>query len=275
MLSTPGPDKGLLVDRVLLVKIGGSLMEDLAALRALASALAELQQAGTPLVLVHGGGKDINKNLAWLGEAPRFVNGLRVTSPEAMKVVEMTLSGSVNKHLVSLLLSGGARAVGVSGVDGGLLRCRLLSEELGQVGAVEAVEPGLLFHLLQGGFLPVVSPVSLDEKGQACNVNADDAASGIAMAMQVDRLLFLSDVEGVLDADKRLLPRIAAGSIEDLIAASVVTGGMIPKLRSCEKALSAGIREVHICGFKGRETLLRHLSGEAPSGTVVESGKAG
>jgi acetylglutamate kinase len=251
------------------VKIGGSLMESHDALRDLTRALAGLWSAGMPLVLAHGGGKDINRNLKWLGEEPRFVGGLRVTSEDAMEIVEMTLSGSVNKRLVSLLQSAGARAAGLSGVDGSTLVCRPLDPELGRVGTVAQARPALVEALLASRFLPVLSPISADAAGAHYNVNADDAASAIATGLKAGKLVFVSDVPGVLDAGRNIVPRLNRESAEALIAEGVIAGGMIPKVRSCLAAVESGVGEVHICGFADARGLEDQISGAANGGTIV------
>ncbi len=245
------------------------MAEDDAALQAMASVLATLSKQGQALVLVHGGGKDINRHLAWLGEPPRFKDGLRVTSEEAMKVVEMTLSGYVNKKLVGYLAAAGAKSAGLSGVDGATFICTPLDPELGQVGRITEVNTDLISALLSARFLPVVSPVSVDTSMKHYNVNADDAASALAIALGVERLLFISDVPGVLDAAKNRIPRISGKAIEELVAQGVVQGGMIPKLRGCEAAVKAGVGEVHICGFTNEAALLDQLTGSVNSGTIL------
>lgn len=252
-----------------IVKIGGSLMESPEALRSLTKALAELWLGGMPLVLAHGGGKDINRNLAWLGEEPRFKNGLRVTSEAAMEIVEMTLSGAVNKRLVSLLQFAGARACGLSGVDGSTLVCRPLDPDLGRVGTIAQARPALVEALLKERFLPVLSPVSADAAGLHYNVNADDAAAALAMGMKAEKLVFVSDVPGVLDGAKAIIPRLDRASAEALVAEGVIAGGMIPKVRSCLSAVEAGVGEVHICGFTTAQALEDQLTGARNGGTIV------
>ena len=245
-------------------------MEQPDTLDALCAALAQHHRHHRGLVLCHGGGKDINRNLKWLGEAPQFKDGLRVTSEAAMAVVEMTLSGSVNKTLVSLLQRHGARACGISGVDGGTLTCRPLDPDLGRVGEVSKVDAGLVETLLHAGFLPVLSPVSADIHHAHYNVNADEAASALAVAMQATRLFFVSDVPGVLDESTRIIPKLNRDSIQELIARGVATGGIIPKLKSCAQAVEAGVGAVHICGFDGADALREQLKGQKHAGTVIE-----
>jgi acetylglutamate kinase len=250
--------------KAVVIKIGGSMAEDLGALSELASDLTRLQQAGTRAVLVHGGGKDISRNLAWLGQDARFVEGLRVTDAAAMDMVEMTLSGRVNKLLVRLLLQAGAKAAGISGVDGGLFRCEPLRADvaLGFVGAVKQVDGSILEALWAGGFLPVVSPVSLGADFSSWNVNADQAAADLACGLGAESLLLISDVPGVLK-DGAVIPRIAAQGVESLVSDGTASGGMIPKLRSCAQTVAAGVGSVAIAGWSGPGTLGRILAGEA------------
>lgn len=272
--------------RPIVIKIGGSMMDDEAALDGLCAALAGLRNAAAgapsasanlsaatfaaaPLVLVHGGGKDINRHLAWLQEEPLFKDGLRVTGLAAMKVVEMTLSGFVNKKLVGLLNSHAGRAAGISGVDGPTLVCEKLSEALGQVGRIVAVRTELVDTLLMGGFLPVVSPISVDAVQAHYNVNADDAASALALALRADKLIFVSDVEGVRGADGNRIAELDGPAIEALIADGTASGGMIPKLNSCRAALAAGIGQVHICGWAGPERFAAQVTGIGNTGTII------
>jgi acetylglutamate kinase len=262
------------LSRPVIVKIGGSMMDDEGALAGLCAALAGLHRGAAgappdPLVLVHGGGKDINRHLAWLGEEPVFKNGLRVTGAAALKVVEMTLSGYVNKKLVGLLNAEGASAAGISGVDGPTLVCEPISPELGQVGRITRVETGLVSTLLAGGFLPVVSPISVDGAQAHYNVNADDAASALAAGLKAAKLIFVSDVEGVRGADGARLPALDAAAIETLIGDGVASGGMIPKLRSCLEALSQGIGQVEICKWTDARAFADQVGGRANTGTII------
>jgi len=256
--------------RTVVVKIGGSMAEDLRSLGELAADLARLVAEGGRVALVHGGGKDINRNLKWLDQEPRFVDGLRVTDEAAMDMVEMTLSGRVNKLLVRLLLAEGARACGVSGTDAGLFRATPLRADgaLGRVGSVTTVDTSLVETLWQGGFLPVVSPVSLGPDGQSWNVNADDAAAALASRLQARALVYISDVPGVLENGERIAALDPAG-VEDLIARGVASGGMIPKLRGCVQTLRAGVGSVAVAGWSGPGSLGRILSAEA--GTVLSA----
>ena len=245
------------------------MMDDEAALRALCASLAGLHAAGTALVLVHGGGKDINRHLAWLREEPVFKDGLRVTGEAALKVVEMTLSGYVNKKLVGLLNAEGSAAAGLSGVDGPTFICEKISEDLGRVGRIRETRTALVDALLAGGFLPVVSPISVDAAQAHYNVNADDAASALASALGAAKLIFVSDVEGVRGADGARIPELDGPGVDALIADGTASGGMIPKLKSCRAAVESGIGQVHICGWAGPEKFAAQARGEGNTGTII------
>jgi len=252
----------------IVVKIGGSMAEDGRCLRELAADLARFCAGGERAVLVHGGGKDINRNLQWLGQEPRFLGGLRVTDESAMDMVEMTLSGRVNKLLVRLLHEAGVAAVGISGVDGALFRATPLRDDgaLGRVGRVTACDPALLSALWAASFFPVVSPVSLGPDGESWNVNADDAASFLAQALDASSLVYISDVPGVLRGGERI-PELDPVEIEELIRTGVATDGMIPKLRGCAATVVGGAEKVIISGWSGPGSLERILGGD--TGTVI------
>jgi len=255
------------------IKIGGSIAEDDNVLMEISEALAAISADGNRLILVHGGGGDISRNLKLIDEEPRFINGLRVTTPKGLDMVEMTLSGYVNKKLTGFLnrvgLDKGVKAVGISGIDSSTFICRPVSEDLGCVGSIFQVNPGLIKHLIGTGYLPVVSPISVGEDHKHYNVNADEAAGALAGSVQADMMVFLSDVPGVLDKDKNLISRLNANQTEALIETGDVTGGMIPKLRSCVSLLKSGVRKVLICGWTGHESFVEGIASGNPVGTLV------
>jgi acetylglutamate kinase len=218
---------------VTVVKVGGNEVDDPAWVARLAEAVAA---HGGPVVIVHGGGKEVSTLQRTLGAEPEWKDGLRVTTPEGMKAVSMVLSGLVNKRLVSALLTAGVDAVGVSGEDGGLLRAALArGGALGRIGEIEAVRTELLHAWLGQGLTPVLSPVSRGPGGEPLNVNADDAAAAVAAALEAGALLFVSNVPGVM-ADGAVIPSLAAGEVEALIADGTAQGGMAPKLRAAARA---------------------------------------
>ncbi len=252
-----------------LVKIGGSTLDDNGQVGEIAADLVRVG-AGRAIV-VHGGGKDISRALDSLGQASRFVDGLRVTDAEAIETVEMVLSAQVNKRLVREIIRAGGNAVGISGIDGGLLRAVPYGDgKLGYVGKVETVRDGLVTTLLEAGLTPVVSPISLGADGQAYNVNADHAAADLATAIPVDDLVFITDVPGVL-LEGVPLPELSVGDVDNLIAAGHISGGMIPKVRACTDAVAEGVGRVHVVAWQGPNTITEHLSGALRYGTVITS----
>lgn len=228
------------------VKSGGRLCEETAGRTRLARACAELDR---PLVLVHGGGAQVSRLKQALGLTSSFVEGRRVTTKEDLEIVEMVLSALVNQALVRALAAAGRPAIGLSGCDAGLVTCDLVPG-LGRVGTPADVKPHALSALLGAGYTPVVSPVSLGPDGEAVNVNADEVAGAVSAALGAERLLLLSDVDGVR-AGTETRSEVAVGEIEALVATGQVTGGMIPKLRAAAAAVAGGVGEVRIAGFDG------------------------
>jgi acetylglutamate kinase len=224
-------------------KVGGPALEEPDLVAALA---AEVRRAGGDAVLVHGGGRQVERALQAQGAESRFVDGRRVTTPEAMRAVEAVLSGSVNKSLAARLTAAGVPAVGLSGRDAALVRARVLPG-LGRVGRPEHVAPAPLWALLAAGFVPVVSPVSAGPSGEALNVNADEAALAVARALGARSLVYLSDVDGVR-LDGRAVASLRQDAAEHGIAAGSIAGGMVMKVRTALEACAAGIPEVVIAG---------------------------
>ncbi len=254
-----------------MIKIGGSIADEQQSLEGILKSILTMRNL-YDVILVHGGGAEISRNLKLLEEPVEFINGLRVTTLKALQMVEMTLSGSVNKKLVSLLnrlSQNTSLAVGVSGVDGSTLICEPVDKSLGRVGRIKKVNLYLLTQLLQGGFTPVLSPISVDENAQHFNVNADEAASAVAMAFNADKLIFISDVSGVWDKEKKVIPILNIQKAEELIQEGTVKEGMIPKINSCIKVLKSGVSEVHICGWKNENQLVNQMTGKGDSGSLI------
>jgi acetylglutamate kinase len=224
------------------VKVGGNELEDAGWVASLAGALATLRG---PTVVVHGGGREVSALQRQLGAEPEWRDGLRVTTPEALRVLRMTLSGVVNKRLVAALVAAGVEALGVSGEDAALVRARTARGGLlGRVGEVESVRADVLLRLIAVGFTPVVSPVARGLDGEPLNVNADDSAAAIAAALGAARLLFVSNVPGVL-RDGRVAPAIGVDEVESWIEAGIATDGMRPKLRAAAAA-ARSVAEVRL-----------------------------
>lgn len=252
----------------IVIKCGGSALDELP--DSFFQELVELTKAKQWLpVIVHGGGPLISSLSKRLDLEAVFVEGLRVTTAEHLQVVEMALSGSINKQLVRKLTTSGGKAWGVSGVDGGLLKAKQLSAKLGYVGEISAVHVHVLELLLEHGYIPVVSPIAVDEAGQHYNVNADMAASAIATALKTD-LIFVSDIDGIygdeLDeqGQRKVLQRVTQGEVQQMIEEKLITGGMIPKVRSALQALENGVENTVILNGKREAILKRFLHGEAP-----------
>ncbi len=255
--------------RPIVVKLGGST---LGAHDTSLRDIAEAHRSGRAIVVVHGGGAAVSDWLARSGIEARFVRGLRVTDAPTLEVVVAVLAGVVNKQLVAQLAALGAGAVGLSGADASILGARRYDADLGYVGRIERVDARPLEELLRAGRLPVVAPIAIElgtGVAQLLNTNADTAAGEVAAALGASQLVFLTDVEGVLDADRRLLPRLSAAEARALIDAGVAAGGMIPKLEAAVRAASAGCATRIVDGTKPG-ALAAALSG-ASDGTTVES----
>ena len=236
----------------LVLKIGGNQVEDETFLAGFVAAVAGLL-AEQAVIIVHGGGKEITDLHARLGVSTETVEGLRATSEESLRLVEMVLNGTVNTRLVRWLVVGGVDALGLSGVDLGLVRVTPLSvagRSLGRVGQVGTVNGEALLQLLDLGLTPVISPVSLGEDGLTYNVNADHVAAGIAKAVEASRLIFVSNVPGV-QVTGRTMRALTVGQIEGLIADGHITGGMIPKVRSATEAVASGVYQAVITDLNG------------------------
>jgi acetylglutamate kinase len=253
-----------------LVKLGGSLLDDPALCASIAAQIAALP-AGVEAVVVHGGGRQMTRFLAERGVESRFVDGLRVTTPEVVDAVLKVFAGSVNKQLAGALLAAGAPAVGISGIDGGLAIARQLNPALGAVGRVAHANGRLLDVLVEGGFLPVVACVAGGECGEVFNVNADQMAVSCAWAWKAQKLYFLTDIVGVKGSDGEVIRRLTPSQARDLIETGVASGGMQAKLESACDALARGIREVRIAPGAEPDILARLLSAQqdATPGTVL------
>ena len=251
-----------------LIKIGGTLLEFRESRQRLACEIAGIFRTGVETVVVHGGGKQMTRFLEERGVQSRFVNGLRVTTPEVLDAVVKVVAGSVNQELVAAFAAAGVPAVGLSGVDAGLAEAEPLSADLGFVGKPVRSNPRVLEVLTAGGFLPVIACVAGDAAGNMYNVNADQMAVACARAFSVDKLLFLTDVDGVRGPTDDILPMLSAPQCLQLIADGIATGGMQAKLESAMAGLHAGIDEVVIAPG-AREGVVGALLEGRPVGTRI------
>jgi len=255
---------------IVVIKCGGSTMDQLP--DTFFQAIARLQAEGKQIVIVHGGGPAINGMLDRVQIVPQFVDGLRVTCEDTLRVVEMVLCGSMNKALVRRLTQAGAKAWGVSGIDGQTLIAEKTTKPLGWVGEVKQADTTIPLAILGQGYVPVIAPLSVSHDGaEAFNVNADVAAGAIAAALSAEKLVMVTDVPGILrpgpDGGRALVQETSAEEIAQMIADGIITGGMIPKVQSALDALGQGVKQVVICRGTA-EDLLAVSSGEAVGTTV-------
>lgn len=265
--------------KIVVVKYGGSAMLDQELKKKVIQDVVLLKLVGFKPIIVHGGGKEISRWVNKVGMEPRFINGLRVTDEPTMEIAEMVLN-KVNKSLVQLVNELGVRAVGISGKDGMLLKCRKKfpdGEDIGFVGEAEAVNPGIIHDLLEKDFLPIICPIGFDENYLSYNVNADDAACAIATAVKAEKLAFLTDVEGVYRdfGDKEsLISEMTVKEAQTFVDSGMLGGGMLPKLQNCIDAISGGVSRVHILDGRIPHCLLLEIFTDKGIGTAIFHGEA-
>lgn len=260
--------------KIIVVKYGGSAMSNEELQKNVIKDVALLKLVGFKPIIVHGGGKEISNWVGKIGKEAKFVNGLRVTDEETMEVAEMVL-GRVNKRLVSMVQELGVNAIGISGKDGELLRVdKKYSEgqDIGFVGDIRQVNEKILLDLLEKDFLPIVAPIGLDDQYDTYNINADDAACAIAKAVNADKLVFLTDIEGLykdINDKTSFISRLTADQADDLIADGFIGGGMLPKLNNCTSAIRNGVSRVHILDGRIPHCLLLEIFTNEGIGTAI------
>ncbi len=264
--------------KIIVVKYGGSAMVDEELKRHVIQDVVLLKLTGFKPIIVHGGGKEISRWVNKVGMEPRFVNGLRVTDEPTMEIAEMVLN-KVNKSLVQLVNELGVKAVGISGKDGMMLRCKRKysgGQDIGYVGEVEEVNPKIIYDLLEKDFLPIICPIGYDETFSSYNINADDAACAIATAMKVEKLAFLTDVEGVYrdfeDKDS-LISEMTADEAQAFVDGGGLGGGMLPKIQNCIDAIHSGVSRVHILDGRIPHCLLLEIFTNKGIGTAILNGE--
>ena len=259
--------------KTIVVKYGGNAMIDDSLKAQVMEDVVLLALIGVKVVLVHGGGPEINGLMEKLGKKPEFVDGLRVTDAETMDIVQMVLAGKVNKTLVNLLENKGGRAVGLSGMDGRLIEAVQKDPRLGFVGEVVKIHPAPITDLLEKGYIPVVSTIGCDRAGNAYNINGDTAAAYIAGSLGAERMLLMTDIAGIL-RDKNdpssLIPEITVDEAAHLREEGVISGGMIPKVDCCVKAIGAGVKRVVIMDGRIPHSILMELLTDEGAGTMVK-----
>lgn len=268
--------------KTVVIKYGGHAMTDETLRQSFARDIVLLKYVGMHPVIVHGGGPQIGTTMQRMGLQPHFVDGLRVTDAETMDVVEMVLGGKLNKAIVALLNLHGGQAVGLSGKDANLLTATKKylyrqtapdsapeAVDIGQVGEIVAVNAAIIQVLEANGFIPVISPTGVGERGESYNINADTAAGDIAAALEAEKLLFLTDVVGILDRDAKLLTDLDADAIASLRREGIIDGGMLPKVDACLKALEYGVAKTHIIDGRVPHAVLLELFTDRGIGTEI------
>jgi len=262
-----------LMGKTIVIKYGGHAMTDEALQASFAADVVLLKHIGVRPVIVHGGGPQIGKTLEEMGKQSTFVEGRRVTDAATMEVVEMVLGGRINREIVQLIQQAGGSGVGFTGSDGGMLRVepkRINGQDLGRVGEVTRVDPYIVMAAQDAGFVPVVAPIGVDGDGLSHNVNADEAAGALAAALGAEKLILLTDVEGVLDGRSQLISELTTGQCRELIGDGTIKGGMIPKMECCIQALSGGVARTHVVdGRVQHAVLLEIFSDDAGVGTLL------
>ncbi len=267
--------------RTIVVKYGGNAMTDENLKQCFARDVVLLKLVGMNVVVVHGGGPQIENLLARVGKKGEFVQGMRVTDAETMDLVEMVLGGQVNKEVVNLINQAGGKAVGLTGKDGNFIRAKRLllpnrdhPEDLidvGQVGDITQVDPALIGHLEAGGFIPVIAPIGVGKDGETYNINADVVAGKIAEVLKAEKLVMLTNTPGVLDHSGNLLTGITPKQIDDMVEDGTLSGGMLPKIASALDAARNGVKSVHIIDGRVEHALLLEILTSTGVGTLIKS----
>lgn len=263
-------------DKTIVIKYGGSALVNPEIKETIIKDIVLMRLVGMHPVVVHGGGPDINAFLKRLEIESKFIDGLRVTSEETMEVAEMVLSGKINKQIVTDIELHGVKAVGISGKDGGTVKAEKIEKkdiDYGCVGKIKSVDPALLQSLISSGFIPVIAPIGKDDNGKSYNINADYMAVAIAGSLNAEKLVFLTDVEGVMrdiNDPASIMSFIKADAVQSLIDDGTISGGMIPKVECCMTAVDSGVNNVHILDGRVEHCLILELFTPEGIGTMIE-----
>lgn len=279
---SPGDKAGILVESLpyikafrnetVVIKYGGNAMIDDELKQTVIQDIVLMKYVGMNPVVVHGGGPEINALMDKMGKIPTYMNGLRVTDEETMTMVEMVLLGKINSEIVGRFNCMGVKATGLSGKDGNMLSSIMRDPQLGYVGKVKEVKTDLLDHLLKLDYIPVVAPVGIGERGESYNINADEAASRIALALNAKKLVYITNVEGVMREignDESVISHMHVNEIEDYTANGTISGGMIPKVKYCRKAVMGGVERVHMINGNKPHALLLEIFTNDGIGTML------
>ena len=265
--------------KTIVIKFGGNAMIDEKLKEMFAEDVVLTKFIGMSPVVVHGGGPQINEVMDKMGKKPVFIEGIRITDGETMDIVEMVLGGKINKELVNRINQHGGNAVGLTGKDGGLIRARKLRTprksrgiDRGLVGEVESISPNIIRSIEQSRFIPVIAPIGVDSKGKTYNINADTAAGAIAATLKAEKLIFLTDVKGILDRDGKLISTLTRKQALRLIKSGVITSGMLPKVRACLAAIDGGVKKTHIIDGRINHSILLEIFTKKGIGTEIVAG---
>jgi len=268
--------------KTFVIKYGGAAQTDEALKASFAQDVVLLNYIGINTVIVHGGGPKISETMRKMGKVPNFIHGHRVTDGETIDIVEMVLSGLINKEIITLINRHGGKAVGLTGKDGGLVSAvkkviKKVSPEtgldeiidLGHVGEISRVNPEVIINLKQNGFIPVIAPVGVSDDGQTLNINADDMAASLASAIKAEKLILLTDVPGILDREGKIISTIKRDEVEKHIQDGTISGGMIPKIRACVEAVKNQVKKIHIVDGRISHCLLLEIFTQQGIGTEI------
>jgi acetylglutamate kinase len=267
--------------KTMVIKYGGNAMTDPALQKAFAEDVVLLKLVGINPIVVHGGGPQIDEALNRLGKKGTFIQGMRVTDEETMEVVEWVLAGEVQQDIVGLINAAGGKAVGLTGRDGGLIRARQMrlqdkddpsrEHDIGQVGAIDSIDPSVVQALQDDAFIPVVSPIGFGTENESYNINADLVASKLAEVLKAEKLLMLTNIKGVLDKEGQLLTELTARRIDELVEDGTISGGMLPKIAGAIDAAKCGVNAVHIVDGRVPHVLLLEILTDQAFGTMIRS----
>lgn len=268
--------------KTFVIKYGGAAMVEDELKDIFAQDIVLLNFIGIKPVIIHGGGPMINEIMKKMGKKPTFIHGQRVTDKETIDIVEMVLGGLINKEIVALINSHGGRAIGLSGKDGSLINAKKkvvkklsadtgVSEiiDLGLVGEVEKINPGIILSIEKDGFIPVIAPIGAGHKNETLNINADYVAGAVAAALKAEKLILLTDTPGILDKNKKLISTLNKTKIKSLVSKNIISGGMLPKVQACQKAITGGVKKTHIIDGRIPHALLLEIFTEKGIGTEI------
>lgn len=265
--------------KTLVIKLGGTLLEDEELKDSIYQDLVLLNYVGMKPTIVHGGGSEISKEMKKAGKKPEFIEGLRVTDEETMEILHKSLGGKINKEIVLGLSKHGGHAIGVSGVDGGLVQAKKIEGksggDLGFVGEVEEINPSIIQYLLDEDYIPVIAPIGADKEGNSLNLNADIVAAELASSLEAEKLILLTDVPGVLEDpndEDSLISRLTLEEAQKLVENGDIKEGMIPKVQACINCVEGGVGRAHIINGEAPHSLLLELLTEGGIGTMIERG---